>query len=107
DPVALRRLNAVDTGTVGPSGQTYGEIGFHQCIDHALGLFQNGARQSELETNRDEAVGVAIGWWPSFPAASGAYIKIDADGSGQIITGAQECGTGAVFTLVQLLAAEL
>ena len=38
---------------------------------------------------------------------SGAYIKIDGDGSGQIITGAQECGTGAVMTLRQLAADEL
>jgi CO/xanthine dehydrogenase Mo-binding subunit len=47
---------------------------------------------------------VAIGWWPSLPAPSGAYVKIDSDGSGQIITGAQECGTGAVMTLRQLAA---
>ena len=39
--------------------------------------------------------------------ASGAYIKIDGDGSGQIITGAQECGTGSVMTLRQLAAEEL
>ena len=30
----------------------------------------------------DEAIGVAIGWWPSFSVPSGAYIKIDGDGSG-------------------------
>jgi CO/xanthine dehydrogenase Mo-binding subunit len=34
-------------------------------------------------------------------------VKIDGDGSGQIITGAQECGTGAVMTLRQLAADEL
>ena len=50
---------------------------------------------------------MAIGWWPSFPGPSGAYIKIDDDGAGQIITGAQECGTGAVMTLRQLAADEL
>ena len=55
----------------------------------------------------DEAIGVAIGWWPSFAVPSGAYIKLDGDGSGQIITGAQECGTGSVMTLRQLAADEL
>jgi CO/xanthine dehydrogenase Mo-binding subunit len=50
---------------------------------------------------------VAIGWWPSFSVPSGAYVKLDADGAGQIITGAQECGTGAVMTLRQLAADEL
>ncbi len=102
DPVAFRKLNAVDTGAVGPSGQTFGEIGVQRCIDTATAL----VRYDEAIAD-DEAIGVAIGWWPSFAVPSGAYIKIDGDGSGQIITGAQECGTGAVMTLRQLAADEL
>ncbi len=102
DPVAFRRLNAVDTGDVGPSGQTYGEIGVQQCIVEATKLVNYGETLPD-----DEAIGVAIGWWPSFAVPSGAYIKLDGDGSGQIITGAQECGTGAVMTLRQLAADEL
>src|SRR6185295_1547526 len=102
DPVEFRRLNAVDTGVEGPSGQTYGEIGVQQCIEEATKLVGYGRALPD-----DEAIGVAIGWWPSFSVASGAYIKIDGDGSGQIITGAQECGTGSVMTLRQLAAEEL
>jgi CO/xanthine dehydrogenase Mo-binding subunit len=102
DPVAFRKLNAVDTGAEGPSGQTYDEIGLQQCIDAAT---SNAGYGHELPD--DEAIGVAIGWWPSFSVPSGAYVKIDGDGSGQIITGAQECGTGAVMTLRQLAADEL
>jgi CO/xanthine dehydrogenase Mo-binding subunit len=102
DPVELRRRNAVDTGAIGPSGQTYGEIGLQQCIAAATAAAGYGQPLPD-----DEAIGVAIGWWPSFSVPSGAYVKIDADGSGQIITGAQECGTGAVMTLRQLAADEL
>ena len=102
DPVAFRRLNAVDTGEVGPSGQTFDEIGVQRCIEHAANMI--GYDQTLPD---DEAIGVAIGWWPSFAVPSGAYIKLDGDGSGQIITGAQECGTGAVMTLRQLAADEL
>jgi CO/xanthine dehydrogenase Mo-binding subunit len=102
DPVEFRRRNAVDTGVEGPSGQTYGEIGLQQCIEAATAAAGYGA-----ELPDDEAIGVAIGWWPSFSMPSGAYVKIDGDGSGQIITGAQECGTGAVMTLRQLAAEEL
>ncbi|MEY2580656.1 MAG: hypothetical protein QOE09_505 [Ilumatobacteraceae bacterium] len=102
DPVEFRRLNAVDTGVEGPSGQTYGEIGVQQCIEEATKLVGYGRALPA-----DEAIGVAIGWWPSFAVPSGAYIKIDGDGSGQIITGAQECGTGSVMTLRQLAAEEL
>ena len=102
DPVEFRRRNAVDTGAVGPSGQTYGEIGLQQCIETATAAAGYGQALPD-----DEAIGVAIGWWPSFAVPSGAYVKIDGDGSGQIITGAQECGTGAVMTLRQLAADEL
>ncbi|MEN9505326.1 MAG: hypothetical protein RI958_1252 [Actinomycetota bacterium] len=102
DPVEFRRRNAVDSGQEGPSGQVFGEIGLQQCIDAATSAAGYGG-----ELPDDEAIGVAIGWWPSFAAPSGAYVKIDADGSGQIITGAQECGTGAVMTLRQLVADEL
>jgi CO/xanthine dehydrogenase Mo-binding subunit len=38
--------------------------------------------------------------------ASGVYLKINGDGSPTIITGAQECGTGAVMTL-PILAGEI
>ncbi len=102
DPVAFRTLNGVDTGAEGPSGQTYDEIGLQQCIAAATDAINYGAPLPD-----DEAIGVAIGWWPSFAVPSGAYIKIDGDGAGQIITGAQECGTGAVMTLRQLAADEL
>jgi CO/xanthine dehydrogenase Mo-binding subunit len=102
DPVAFRTMNGVDTGAEGPSGQTYGEIGLQQCIASTAAMIGWGEPLPD-----DEAVGVAIGWWPSFPVASGAYVKIDADGTGQIVTGAQECGTGAVMTLRQLAADEL
>ena len=102
DPVEFRRRNAIDTGDIGVAGQTYGEIGLQQCIEHAVGATDYGQALPD-----DEAFGVAIGWWPSFPGPSGIYVKIDDDGTGQIITGAQECGTGAVMTIPQLVADEL
>ena len=102
DPVAFRQLNAVDTGLEGPTGQIYGEIGVQECIERAARMAGYGQQLPD-----DEAIGVAIGWWPSFAVPSGAYVKIDGDGSAQIITGAQECGTGSVMTLPQLAADEL
>ena len=102
DPVAFRLHNSVDTGLEGPSGQVYDEIGLRQCIRLAT---ESAGYGQDLPDG--EAIGVAVGWWPSFSAPSGAYVKVDGDGSGQIITGAQECGTGAVMTLRQLAADEL
>jgi CO/xanthine dehydrogenase Mo-binding subunit len=102
DPVEFRRLNGIDNDTVGPSGQHYERTGLQECITAATELVGYGRDLPE-----DEAIGVAIGWWPSFSMPAGAYVKIDDDGAGQIITGAQECGTGAVMTLRQLAADEL
>ena len=102
DPVAFRKLNAVAEGDTGIAGQVYDTIGLQACIDAAVA---NATPASEL--GPDEAIGIAIGWWPSFPGASGAIVRIDDDGSGQIVPGAQECGTGAVMTLRNLAADEL
>ncbi len=102
DPVAFRKLNCVDTGTEGPTGQLFGEIGLQRCIDAATSLAGYGTDLPD-----DEAIGVSVGWWPSFGVPSGAFVKLDSDGFGQIVTGAQECGTGAVMTLRQLAAEEL
>ncbi len=102
DPVEFRRRNLVDEGIEGPSGQVYGDIGVRRCLEAAVEAAGYGD-----DLPADEAIGVAVGWWPSFPGPSGAYIKLDGDGSGQIITGAQECGTGSVMTLRQLAADEL
>jgi CO/xanthine dehydrogenase Mo-binding subunit len=102
DPVEFRLMNAVDTGATGVTGQVYDEIGLHECIRKAT---ERAGYGQDLPD--DEAIGVAIGWWPSFPDASGAYVKIDGDGKGIIITGAQECGTGSVMTLPLLAAREL
>ena len=101
DAVEFRRLNAVREGDSGVAAQVYDKIGLVECIDAAV------ANLGGEPLGPDEAIGVAIGWWPSFPAASGAIVRLDADGSGQIVTGAQECGTGAVMTLRLLAAAEL
>ena len=102
DPVEFRKLNTVDTGDSGVTGQIYDEIGLQECIDAAVAGI--GDRRN---LPPGEAVGMAVGWWPSFAVPSGAYVKIDHDGKGVIITGAQECGTGAVMTLPYLVAGEL
>ena len=102
DPVEFRRQNCIDTGDEGPTRQVYLPIGLHECIANAVEMSNYGQ-----ELPDDEAIGVAVGWWPTFGVPSGAYVKLNADGSGVIVTGAQECGTGSVMTLPMLAADEL
>ena len=106
DPVEFRRRNIVTNSSVGPAGQTYGDIGLAECLNTAVDRIGYDP-DTQANGTDDEAIGVAVGWWPSFPGASGAYVRIDDDGKGQIVTGAQECGTGAVMTLRDLAADEL
>jgi CO/xanthine dehydrogenase Mo-binding subunit len=101
DPVDLRQRNLVREGDRGPTGQVFERIGALETLEMAATAIGWGR-----ELPAGEGIGIACGWWPSFPAASGAHIKINADGSGTIITGAQECGTGAVMAL-PILAAEV
>ncbi len=101
DPVEFRRRNLVHEGDAGPTGQIFERIGVIETLENAAKAIGWGQTLPD-----DEAIGIATGWWPSFPGASGAHIRINADGSGTIVTGAQECGTGAVMAL-PILAAEV
>jgi CO/xanthine dehydrogenase Mo-binding subunit len=101
DPVEFRRRNLVHEGDEGPTGQVFERIGVIETLEHAA-----AAIDWDRPLEDGEAVGIATGWWPSFPGASGAHVTINADGSGTIVTGAQECGTGAVMAL-PILAAEV
>ncbi|HEY6797818.1 MAG TPA: xanthine dehydrogenase family protein molybdopterin-binding subunit [Kineosporiaceae bacterium] len=101
DPAELRRRTLIENGSVGPTGQVYEAIGAKQTLDAALEMIGYGK-----ELPDDEAIGIACGWWPSFASPSGAYVKLNGDGTATIVTGALESGTGAVMAL-PLLAAEV
>ena len=99
DPVELRRRTLITEGDEGPTRQVLGPIALKETLERAVELI---APDTELPD--DEAIGVACGWWPSFGNPSGAYVKLNADGSGTIVTGAQENGSGAVMALPLLVA---
>jgi CO/xanthine dehydrogenase Mo-binding subunit len=101
DPVEFRRRNLVRDGDEGPTRQRHEGDGATDTLERAV-----AAVQADRPLAPDEAIGIASGWWFSMPAASGAHVRIESDGSGRIVTGAQENGTGAVMAL-PLLAAEV
>ncbi len=102
DPVELRRRTLIETGSVGPTGQVYEHIAMKETLERAVELIGYGDELPE-----DEAIGVACGWWPCFAANAGAYVQLNPDGTGTIVTGAQENGTGAVMALPTYVAEEL
>jgi CO/xanthine dehydrogenase Mo-binding subunit len=101
DPVELRRRTLIEEGATSATGQVFDRVGIKDTLERAAELIGYGQELPE-----GEAIGVACGWWPSFGVPSGAYVKLNGDGTGTIITGAQENGTGSVMAL-PLLAAEV
>jgi CO/xanthine dehydrogenase Mo-binding subunit len=101
DPVEFRRRTLIDEGDESPTRQVFGPLGMKDTLERAVELI---GYDQDLPAN--EAIGVACGWWPSFGSESGAYVKLNGDGTGTIITGAQENGSGAVMGL-PLIAAQV
>ncbi|HUZ84513.1 MAG TPA: molybdopterin cofactor-binding domain-containing protein, partial [Gaiellales bacterium] len=102
DPLEFRLRNVVEAGDEGPTRQVIEPNGARRTLERAAELIGWGR-----ELPAGEAVGIACGWWPSFGQPSGAHVKLNGDGSGTIVTGAQECGSGAVMGLPILAAREL
>ncbi len=102
DPIELRRRTLIEEGAEGPTRQIFDQVGVKETLDKAVEMIGYGRDLPD-----DEAIGVAVGWWPCMPAPSGAYVQLNGDGSGTIITGAQENGTGAVMAMPKFVAGEL
>jgi len=102
DPVELRRRTLIEDGAEGPTRQVFDHVGIKGTLERAVEMIGYGQ-----ELPDDEAIGVACGWWPCFAANAGAYVQLNPDGTGTIVTGAQENGTGAVMAMPAFVAAEL
>jgi CO/xanthine dehydrogenase Mo-binding subunit len=102
DPVELRRRTLIEEGSVTATGQVLERIAMKETLERAVELIGSGDGLPE-----NEAIGIACGWWPCFPAKAGAYVQLNGDGTGTIVTGAQENGTGAVMALPRYVAEEL
>jgi CO/xanthine dehydrogenase Mo-binding subunit len=102
DAYEVRSRNLLQDGDSGPTGQLMTAVGAKECLERACQMIGFGTKAAN-----DEGVGLACGWWFSLPAASTAYLKLNADGSATIVTGAQENGSGAVMGLALIAAEEL
>jgi CO/xanthine dehydrogenase Mo-binding subunit len=102
DPLEVRLRNVAVAGDEGPTGQVFDAIGVKECVEEAARLAGWGEPLPE-----GEGVGLACGWWFSFPTASDAAVRVNTDGTVTIVTGAQENGSGAVSALRLLAADEL
>jgi CO/xanthine dehydrogenase Mo-binding subunit len=102
DKLEFRLRNIVAEGDEGPTGQRFEKIGARESLLEAARLIGWGRPLPP-----GEGMGLGVGWWFSAPGPAGCYIKLNADGSATVVTGAQENGSGSVMGLALLAAEEL
>src|SRR3990170_4883933 len=102
DKLEFRLRNIVAEGDEGPTGQRFEKIGARESLLEAARLIGWGRPLPP-----GDGMGLAVGWWFSAPGPAGCYIKLNADGSATVVTGAQENGSGSVMGLALLAAEEL
>ena len=103
DPLDLRLRNIVREGDEGPTGQVLAAVSLEECLVRAAEAI--GWRDRRPAPGRGK--GLACGWWTTTGGSSGVYVKINADGTVALNTGAAEIGTAALTGAAQVLAEEL
>ena len=94
DPYELRMHNLVEDGDEGPTRQRLEAVGMKRALARARELIE-----ADGPLGPGEGIGYGCGWWTSMASATGAYVKLNDDGSATLVTGAQENGSGAVMGL--------
>lgn len=105
DRLALRRRHAYRSGDTYPNGQVIEDSAFADALDR----LEEVAPWAETSRRRPyRGVGVGIASWLTNPMAGSATVKVNEDGTVDLITAATDIGTGAVAAgMVQLVAADL
>lgn len=91
DAVELRLRNLVAEGDFGPTGQKLTGVSARQALEKAARAIGWGQ-----DTGPHRGKGIAVAWWTTSGGSSGVYIKLNADGTVNLTSGAVEIGTGAV-----------
>jgi CO/xanthine dehydrogenase Mo-binding subunit len=103
DPLAFRLKNLVQEGDTGVTGQVLTEVSIRQVLERAAAAIDWGK-----PAGPQRGKGLACGWWTVTGGSSGVYVKLNADGTVVLNTGAAEIGTAAVTAgAAQILAEEL
>jgi CO/xanthine dehydrogenase Mo-binding subunit len=103
DPLEFRLRNAVRAGDLGPAGEPLSAVSVVECLQKAAEAI--GWRDRRPARGRGK--GIACGWWMTTGGSSAVYVKLNADGTATLASGAVELGTGALTGASQVLAEEL
>lgn len=110
DPVELRLRNMVQEGDTFVTGDTLVSVGISECLRQAAEAigWKGTDAASGIPTDRPGIVrgkGVACMIKSTMtPSNSAASVRLNADGSAQLLTGSVEIGQGATTSLAQIVA---
>ena len=109
DPLALRLRNIYVDGDTSVTGETLKNVGVKECLERAAkGIGWGTPREKRTPSGTRRGRGLACILKSTLtPTASFGFVKLDADGSAQVITSAVEHGQGAHTALSQIAAEEL
>jgi CO/xanthine dehydrogenase Mo-binding subunit len=109
DPVELRRRNLLTKGARFATGETMHEARWEELLDRsAAAIGWPDGRRVELGNHRVQGKGLAVILKSTItPSTSNASVRLDADGSLQVLTSSVEMGQGAHTVLAQLAADSL
>ena len=112
DPVAFRRVNMFQDAGKLPNGQVVWSEPLRATMDRALELFEEGYRKDRpLPPHTCRGVGIALMIYPQDPSnpssSTGAFVKVDSDGSAVVYNGHSDVGQGSATILTQIAAETL
>jgi xanthine dehydrogenase molybdenum-binding subunit len=104
DPVEFRRRNGVQAGGVSGAGVRLRQVGMRQALDRAAQAAGWGTSVMPRPGKR-VGRGMACGEWRlGGGRGSGAWVKLNEDGTVQLIAGMSEIGSGSSTAMVQIAA---
>ncbi len=115
DPVAFRLKNAVGEGDPSPSGHPLHGYSLAKCLQRGAEEMNWAAKWQQPEVKSGfvrTGLGVGTemhssGAYPDIKEISGAILKMNEDGSVNLLTGVADLGTGALTAMAQIAAEEL
>jgi CO/xanthine dehydrogenase Mo-binding subunit len=103
DPLEFRLRHLVHEGDVSLTGQVLTAVSSRQVLERAAAAIGWGTASGP-----HRGKGLACSWWTVTGGSSGVYVKLNADGTVVLNTGAAEIGTAAVMAgAAQILAEDL
>ena len=102
DPLEFRLKNAVEEGSICPTGQIAHAVGLKDCL-HTL---ENKGNWSQLKQSKMPLKGVGISCFnkaTNTPTSGSAFVKLNQDGSADIIVSLVDMGQGTGTVLAQIV----